>query len=101
NASLGYPRQDKIGDYYHMISRDDGTDLAWAAPFNGEQDVHFLRVAAGVTAAQDRASPARLLGGAPNPFTSSTAIRFDLPRPGRAKGEVYDARGRRVTTLRA
>ena len=99
NSSLGYPRQDKIGDYYHMISRDDGTDLAWAATFNGEQDVYFLRVAAGVTAAAEPPHPLRLMGAAPNPFTGSTAIQFDLPRPGRAKVQVFDAGGRRVATL--
>ncbi|HET9326239.1 MAG TPA: FlgD immunoglobulin-like domain containing protein [Candidatus Eisenbacteria bacterium] len=99
NSSLGYPRQDKIGDYYHMISRDDGADLAWAATFNGEQDVYFMRVAATVTAAEDPVSPARLLGATPNPFTSSTSIQFELPRAGRARIDVYDAGGRRVTTL--
>ena len=43
----GRSRQ-KIGDYYHMISQDDGADLAWAATFNGEQDVYYLRIAAPV-----------------------------------------------------
>jgi hypothetical protein len=81
NAAVGFPRQDKIGDYYHMISHDDGTDLAWAATFNGEQDIYFMRVAAGVTAAADRPRMARLTGGAPNPFSASTAITFDMPRP--------------------
>jgi len=99
NAAVGFPRQDKIGDYYHMISHDDGTDLAWAATFNGEQDIYFMRVAAGVTAAADRPRMARLTGGAPNPFSASTAITFDMPRAGRARVEVFDASGRRVTTL--
>jgi hypothetical protein len=99
NSSLGYPKQDKIGDYYHMLSRDDGTDLAWAATFNGEQDVYFLRIAAGVTAAAEPPHPLRLMAAAPNPFNASTAIQFDLPRPGRAKVQVFDASGRRVATL--
>src|SRR5262249_12419689 len=46
NSTLGWPRQKKIGDYYHMISHDDGADLAWAATFNGEQDVYYLRIPA-------------------------------------------------------
>lgn len=99
NSSLGYPRQDKIGDYYHMISRDDGSDLAWAATFNGEQDVYFLRVAAGVTASDNRAPTPRLMGAMPNPFSSSTAIHFEMPRSGRAKLDVFDASGRRVASL--
>ncbi len=45
NHSLGYPRQGKIGDYYHMLSDDLGASVAYAATFNGEQDVYFLRLA--------------------------------------------------------
>lgn len=41
---LGWPQQQKLGDYYHMVSDDDGADLAWAATFNGEQDVYYLRL---------------------------------------------------------
>jgi hypothetical protein len=36
--------QNKIGDYYHMTSDAEGGALAYAATFNGEQDVYFLRV---------------------------------------------------------
>ena len=41
---LGYPQQAKLGDYYHMVSDDEGASLAYAATFNGEQDVYFLRI---------------------------------------------------------
>lgn len=41
---LGYPNQNKIGDYYHMIADENGANLAFAATFNGEQDVYFLRI---------------------------------------------------------
>ncbi len=44
NHSLGYPNQNKIGDYYHMISDDLGASVAYAATFNGEEDVYFLRI---------------------------------------------------------
>ena len=44
NSHVGFPNQNKIGDYYHMISDRVGADLAWAATFNGEQDVWFLRI---------------------------------------------------------
>ena len=43
--SLGYPNQNKLGDYYHMVSEDSHANLAYAATFNGEQDVWFVRVA--------------------------------------------------------
>jgi hypothetical protein len=44
NSHLGWPDQDKIGDYYDMVSDDVGASLAWAATFNGEQDVYYTRI---------------------------------------------------------
>lgn len=41
----------------------------------------------------------RLLPGAPNPFTQAVDLAFELPRPGRARVELFDVRGRRVRTL--
>ncbi len=40
----GYPQQNKIGDYYHMVSDAGGANLAFAATFNDEQDVYYLRI---------------------------------------------------------
>jgi hypothetical protein len=44
NHSKGYPQQNKIGDYYHMVSDNVGANLAYAATFNEEQDVYFMRI---------------------------------------------------------
>ncbi len=44
NSHVGWPTQAKIGDYYHMISDNDAANLAYAATFNGEQDVYFARI---------------------------------------------------------
>ena len=44
NSHLGWPNQNKMGDYYDMKSDLLGADLAWSATFNGEQDVYFLRI---------------------------------------------------------
>jgi hypothetical protein len=44
DSHVGFPNQNKIGDYYHMISDDVGAHLAWAATFHGEQDVYYLRI---------------------------------------------------------
>ncbi len=41
---LGWPQQNKIGDYYDMKSDAAGVNLAYAATFNGEQDVYYLRI---------------------------------------------------------
>lgn len=44
NSTVGFPDQEKIGDYYHMVSDALGASVAYAATFNGEQDIYFLRV---------------------------------------------------------
>ncbi len=47
DSTLGWPGgQRKIGDYYHMVSLNDAAYLAYAATFNGEQDIYFLRIPA-------------------------------------------------------
>ena len=38
---VGWPQQDKMGDYFTMISDSNGARLAWAATFNNEQDVYY------------------------------------------------------------
>ncbi|MBI1827035.1 MAG: hypothetical protein HY287_09725 [Planctomycetes bacterium] len=45
NTYIGWAYgQNKIGDYYHMLSDNLGVNIAYAATFNGEQDVYFLRI---------------------------------------------------------
>ena len=44
NHTLGYPQQQKMGDYIGMISLDDAACIAFAATFNGEEDIWFLRL---------------------------------------------------------
>ena len=41
---LGWPQDDKLGDYYDMVSDELGVRIAYAATFNGEQDVYYLRI---------------------------------------------------------
>ncbi len=41
---VGYPSQDKMGDYFDMTSDNTGTHLAWANTFNGEQDVYYSKI---------------------------------------------------------
>lgn len=41
---LGWPNQNKLGDYYDIESDLVGAHLAYAATYNGEQDVYYLRI---------------------------------------------------------
>ena len=45
NPFLGYPNQSKMGDYITIVSDNTGGNVAYAATFNGEEDVYYVRVA--------------------------------------------------------
>ncbi|MHC5111318.1 MAG: hypothetical protein ACYTHJ_15720 [Planctomycetota bacterium] len=44
DTHVGWPNQNKMGDYYDMVSFNDGAYLTFAATFNNEQDVYFLKI---------------------------------------------------------
>lgn len=44
NSVIGWPNQNKIGDYYHMRSDKAAAHLAYATTYNGEQDVYYTRL---------------------------------------------------------
>lgn len=44
DSFLGWPNQSKMGDYNTIVSDDTGAHVAYAATFNQEQDVYYLRV---------------------------------------------------------
>jgi len=41
---LGWPDQAKLGDYYDIVSDRVGVHVAYAATYNGGQDVYYLRI---------------------------------------------------------
>jgi len=44
NPHLGWPQQNKIGDYSDMVSNSSGVHIAYSATFNGEQDVYYIHL---------------------------------------------------------
>ena len=43
DSLVGFPMQEKMGDYIGMISLNDNACIAYTATFNGEEDVYFVR----------------------------------------------------------
>ena len=44
DSTIGYPQQNKLGDYMDIQSDRVGANIAYAATFTGGQDVYFVRV---------------------------------------------------------
>jgi FG-GAP-like repeat len=44
NPFLGYPNQNKLGDYITVVSDNDGANVAYAATFNREEDIYYVRI---------------------------------------------------------
>ena len=42
DPTIGYPNQNKLGDYIGMIAQPTYSDIVYSATFNGEEDIWFL-----------------------------------------------------------
>lgn len=97
---VGYPQQDKLGDYFDMESDATGANLAWANTFNDEQDVYFSRIIPLITGISDNpALPDFRLTSYPNPFSSSTKISYQLTSGSAVKLAVLNIYGEIIKTL--
>ena len=75
NPFLGYPNQDKIGDYITVVSDNASANVAYAATFNGEEDIYYVRIPP-VVPATDFNSDARPDFLLNNPITRQTAAWY-------------------------
>jgi hypothetical protein len=90
NPFLGYPNQNKMGDYMTIVSDNTGGDVAYAATFNLEEDIYYVRVAPGVaptptpsptsTPATTTPTPTPTLTPSPTP-ASATPTPTPTPTP--------------------
>ncbi len=99
---LGWPQQQKIGDYNHQRSDNVGAHLAWAATFNGEEDIFYSYIVPDIVSGTAGFASQNVTASAtcvPNPFSGSTSFRFSLKKAGQVQVEILDARGRLVERL--
>jgi hypothetical protein len=94
---LGWPNQEKIGDYMHMISTDEGVHLAWAATFNGEQDIYYSFITPDVmSATHNPPETSNTFIITPNPFRKATRLEYTLREKAFVQLYIYDTKGQQV-----
>jgi hypothetical protein len=74
NPFLGYPNQNKMGDYMSIVSDNAGGNVAYCATFNGEEDIYYVRVAPIAPQAQSAVSR--------KPHGAAGTFDIDLPLTG-------------------
>jgi hypothetical protein len=85
---IGWPQQNKMGDYIHMVSLNNAAHLAFAATLNGEQDVYYARFTHG------GAPAAMFLAAGPGPGASNPPlVRVFPPEQGAAPTVEFAAYG--------
>lgn len=99
DSTIGWPQQNKMGDYFDMVSDNDYAYVAWANTLNGGQDVYFTRI-----------TPKEIVLGtlernlldfslAPNPVDASTQLQLQLQMEKDISIVVYDIQGKAIATL--
>jgi hypothetical protein len=90
---IGYPNQEKMGDYFDMVSDNSGAHLAWANTLNGEQDIYYSNIIPQTIIGVNEISNNAAFSIFPNPTTGAFVIS------GMAKQsqlEIYSTLGEKV-----
>ncbi len=96
---VGWPQQQKMGDYYNMVSLSNGVHLAWANTLNGEQDVYYTHIYSGFEGVNQHSFSQISLSAYPNPVRSATNIRYSIEHNGKIKIIVSDMLGKQIACL--
>jgi hypothetical protein len=80
NPFIGYPSQNKIGDYITIVSDNTGGNVAYPATFNLEEDVYYVRVAPGIVPTPTPSgTPTPPPTPSPTPTPSGTPTASPMP----------------------
>ena len=71
---IGYPNQDKMGDYFDMVSDNTGAHVAWANTFNGEEDVYYSYIIPPIVLGVNEIAIKELINIYPNPSSTQFTI---------------------------
>jgi hypothetical protein len=85
NPFLGYPNQNKMGDYITIVSDNTGGNVAYCATFNQEEDIYYVRVAPPTPTPTPTptatATPTPIATATPTPTATVTPTPKPTPTP--------------------
>ena len=97
---VGYPNQNKMGDYFDMISDNIGAHLAWANTFNGEEDVYYSRIIPNIPTAVNEIANNTTFTIYPNPthgtFVIASPEIIGINSAKQSQIEIYNVLGEKV-----
>ena len=98
---IGYPQQNKMGDYFDMKSFDNAAHLAWANTLNGGQDVYYARITPSSIGVDDIVSNSDIhsVTNYPNPFRETTTLTFSLAKRTHVNIKIVDVLGKVISNL--
>lgn len=98
---VGWPVQQKMGDYFDMKSSTGSAHLAWANTLNGEQDVYYSVITPDITGIDDGRDNDRLYSvvASPDPFTDRTTITYKIAAECPVRMSVLNLFGKEIQTL--
>ena len=100
DPSLGYPQQQKMGDYFDMKSDNEFAHLAWCATFTGGQDVYYTRITPDeILSIDGEIYTDKSLEVFPNPIEDRSTIRFYAEENQATRVSVIDLSGREIEVL--
>lgn len=99
DPNIGYPMQDKMGDYFDMKSDDNFAHVAWANTLNGGQDVYYTRISPALLNVDEFATSFYDLQVFPNPVQENATIHFTLNKLAATSLIIYDVTGKKVKTI--
>ncbi len=100
NSHIGWPNQEKMGDYFDMVSTNKYAHLAWANTLNGEQDVYYGRIEPFYdNIVNHNQSDLFYLKSYPNPFKNKVTIQYELHEKTHVELGIYNLYGQEVMKI--
>jgi len=93
---VGYPNQNKMGDYFDMVSDNIGAHLAWTNTLNGEEDVYYSHIIPNISSTVNEISDNETFSVFPNPTNGVFFIKGNAKQ---SQIDIYNTLGEKVYSI--